>query len=168
MLLLLKNLLFTAIVPGTVAVYIPLRLVAARTGTLIADWDAWQVAALLPLLIGAAIYFWCLLDFAVRGRGTPAPIDAPRQLVVRGLYEYIRNPMYVGVLLVIVGWSMFFRSWRVLAYAAAVGLCFHLFVVLVEEPVLRGKFGEGYLSYCRRVGRWIPRPARNLSGRGDG
>ncbi len=160
MLLLLKNFLFTVIVPGTVAVYVPLRLISGSTGTLRPDWGAWQIAALLPLSIGTAIYFWCLWDFAVRGRGTPAPIDAPRHLVVYGLYKYVRNPMYIGVLLVIVGWAMFFRSGRVLVYGAAAALFFHLFVLLVEEPLLRDKFGEAYLNYCARVGRWLPRLVR--------
>lgn len=157
MLLLLKNLLFTMFVPGVVAVYIPIRLIASRAGTVKPDWRAWQIAAMLPLSIGAAIYFWCLWDFAIQGRGTPAPIDAPKHLVVRGLYNYIRNPMYIGVLLLIAGWAMFFQSRDVLIYGAIVGLFFHLFVVLVEEPLLRKKFGEAYLSYCARVGRWVPK-----------
>jgi protein-S-isoprenylcysteine O-methyltransferase Ste14 len=156
MLLLIKNLGFTILVPGTVAVYLPLRLVGSRFELLTGAWGIVQATALLPLAIGAAIYFWCLWDFAVHGRGTPAPIDAPRNLVARGLYGYTRNPMYIGVLLVIVGWSVFFRSWPLLLYAVAVGLLFHLFVRLVEEPILRKKFGESYLSYCRRVRRWLP------------
>lgn len=160
MLLLLKNLLFTLLVPGTVAVFIPLRIAASSNGAFVPGWRAAQIASLLPLSVGAAIYFWCLWDFAVRGRGTPAPIDAPRRLVVRGLYRYVRNPMYVGVLLAIVGWAMFFQARMVLFYGAAVGICFHLFVVLVEEPQLRKKFGEQYHSYCEQVGRWVPRGGR--------
>jgi protein-S-isoprenylcysteine O-methyltransferase Ste14 len=96
----------------------------------------------------------------VRGHGTPAPIDAPKHLVVHGLYKYVRNPMYIGVLLVIVGAAVLFQSRRVLVYGAIVGLFFHLFVVLFEEPLLRKKFGESYLSYCRGVGRWVPRLGR--------
>lgn len=160
MVLLLKNLLFTVLVPGTVAVYVPLRIIAGRGGIPRPEWGAWQIAALLPLSIGTAIYFWCLWDFAVRGRGTPAPIDAPSRLVVYGLYRYVRNPMYIGVLLVIIGWAMFFYSKSVVVYGAAVGLFFHLFVVLFEEPLLREKFGEAYRSYCQRVGRWLPRTGR--------
>ena len=64
--------------------------------------------------------------------------------------------MYVGVLLVIVGWAVFLQSWRILIYGAAVATFFHLFVVLVEEPMLEGKFGEAYLKYCHEVGRWLP------------
>jgi protein-S-isoprenylcysteine O-methyltransferase Ste14 len=160
LLLLLKNLLFTVLVPGTVAVYIPLRIAASRIETLAPDWGAWQVAALLPLSIGTAIYLWCLWDFAARGHGTPAPIDSPKHLVVRGLYQYVRNPMYIGVLLVITAWAMLFQLWRILIYGAAVGLCFHLFVVLIEEPLLWEKFGEEYISYCEQVRRWVPRVGR--------
>ena len=162
MLLLLKNLLFTVFVPGMVAVYLPLRVVTRPAATLAFDWRASQLAALLPLLVGAAIYFWCLWDFAMHGRGTPAPIDAPKRLVTRGLYRYIRNPMYVGVLLVIIGWAGFLPSGRILVYGAAVALFFHLFVVLVEEPLLESKFGEAYLRYCNEVGRWLPRMPRKL------
>ena len=159
MLLFLKNLLFTVLVPGTVAVYVPLRL-AAGGWVSPQRWGVAQYAALLPLACGCAVYFWCLWDFAAFGRGTPAPVDAPRRLVVRGLYRYVRNPMYVGVLLVIAGWALLFGSPRVLGYGAVVALFFHLFVLAVEEPTLRGKFGRSYEQYCREVGRWVPRAGR--------
>ena len=125
-----------------------------------------QSAALPALACGCAAYLWCLWDFAAFGRGTPAPLDAPKRLVARGLYRYVRNPMYVGVLLVIAGWALLFRSPRVLGYGAAVALFFHLFVVAVEEPTLRGKFGRSYEQYCREVGRWVPnpRPIRRRQG----
>jgi protein-S-isoprenylcysteine O-methyltransferase Ste14 len=158
-LLFLKNLLFTVIVPGTVAVYVPLSLAAGRGG-LPPGWGVAQYAALLPLASGCAVYFWCLWDFATFGRGTPAPIDAPRRLVVRGLYHYVRNPMYVGVLLVIAGWALLFSSRLILGYWFIVAVFFHLFVVAVEEPSLRGKFGKSYGQYCREVGRWVPRVSR--------
>ena len=162
MLLILKNLLFTVIVPGAVAVYVPLSLAGGREG-LPSTWGVVRFAALLPLISGCAVYFWCLWDFAVFGRGTPAPVDAPRRLVVRGLYRYVRNPMYVGVLLVIAGWALLFQSLRLLGYGLIVAIFFHLFVMLVEEPSLRGKFGNSYEQYCREVGRWVPRVSR---GRG--
>ena len=158
-LLFLKNLLFTVLVPGAVAVYFPLWLAGGRVAWP-PGWGLMQSAALLPLAAGCAAYFWCLWDFATFGRGTPAPVDAPRRLVVRGLYRYVRNPMYVGVLLVIAGWALLFQSARILGYWAAVALFFHLFVVAVEEPSLRGKFGRSYERYCREVGRWVPRAGR--------
>jgi protein-S-isoprenylcysteine O-methyltransferase Ste14 len=159
-LLLLKNILFTVLVPGTVAVYIPLRIAARPAAAPLDDWRAWQITAILPLLLGAAIYFWCLWDFATSGGGTPAPIDAPKRLVVRGLYRYVRNPMYLGVLLVIAGWAVFFRSWQILLYGAVVWMFFHLFVLSVEEPMLGRKFGETYLGYSKDVRRWLPGAGR--------
>ena len=157
MLLLFKNLLFTVLVPGTVAVYIPLSIAASTSGPHSPAWGIWQLISLIPISTGAAIYFWCLWDFAMHGHGTPAPIDAPKQLVARGLYRYVRNPMYIGVLLVIGGWAVYFQSWGIVVYVAAIGLFFHIFVVKVEEPILRRKFGEGYLNYSNEVGRWVPR-----------
>jgi protein-S-isoprenylcysteine O-methyltransferase Ste14 len=73
------------------------------------------------------------------------------------MYRYVRNPMYVGVLLVTAGWAIFFWSWALLLYGLAVWIIVHLFVVLVEEPVLEQKFGEAYLRYREEVGRWVPR-----------
>jgi len=155
MLLFLKNALFTVLVPGTVAVLVPYGILAR--GGAVLDLEPFRALPAAPLLaLGAATYFWCLWDFAVAGRGTPAPIDPPRQLVARGLYRYVRNPMYVGVLLVIVGWSALFDSVALLSYAAAVAVAFHLFVVLIEEPMLRRRFGPAYDAYCGAVRRWIP------------
>jgi protein-S-isoprenylcysteine O-methyltransferase Ste14 len=155
LILFLKNLLFTVLVPGTVAVLLPWRLASARLASrplTVTDW----LPAAPAFLAGASIYFWCLWDFGRTGRGTPAPIDPPKTLVVRGLYRYVRNPMYVGVLLVIAGWALLSRSRDVVLYGVAVALAFHLFVMLVEEPILRSKFGESYNAYCRTVSRWWP------------
>jgi len=154
MALLLKNLLFTFIVPGTVAVYLPLSIARRHAH---ASGGALLIAVLL-LGLGTCIYSWCVWDFAVFGRGTPIPIDAPKKLVVRGLYQYTRNPMYMGVLTVILGWVAFFQALSLLIYALAVFACFQLFVVLYEEPHLQREFGREYESYREGVGRWLPRP----------
>jgi len=153
MALLIKNLLFTLIVPGTVGVYLPLTIAGERapaTGVMFA-------LAAVVLAAGVSIYAWCVWDFATFGRGTPAPIDAPKKLVVRGLYAYIRNPMYVGVLTFILGWTVLYRAMPLAVYMAVVATCFHAFTVLYEEPHLRGEFGRQYDDYYARVGRWIPR-----------
>ena len=124
MLLFLRNLAFTLIVPGTVAVYVPLyvarNVTSGPTGAL--------VAGSVLIFLGAAIYLACQWDFAIWGRGTPAPIDAPRKFVSRGLYRYVRNPMYLGVLTVILGWAAVFQTTKLLWYAFGVGTAFHLFV----------------------------------------
>lgn len=101
---------------------------------------------------------WCVWDFATFGRGTPAPIDAPKKLVVRGLYRCARNPMYVGVLAVILGWALFFRDPNLVLYALGIGICFHLFIVLYEQRHLAKEFGRQYEEYCSRVAPWLPGP----------
>jgi protein-S-isoprenylcysteine O-methyltransferase Ste14 len=158
--LLLKNLLFTVVVPGTVAVYVPLLIASERPPA-----PAGALAAAVALLaVGGAVYAWCVWDFASFGRGTPAPIDAPKKLVVRGLYRYTRNPLYVGVLTVILGWTVFFAAATLVLYAFFVGLGFNLFIRLYEEPQLRRIFGAQYEDYCARVGRWLPWPPRHPAG----
>ena len=151
--LLLKNVLFTLVVPGTVAFYLPLLIAADLP-------PASGLRLLLAIALvaaGTAIYLWCVWDFATFGRGTPAPIDAPKRLVVRGLYLYVRNPMYVGVLSVLSGWVVLFGATGLLAYALCAWLFVHLFVVLYEEPHLGRLFGAEYHDYCATVGRWLPR-----------
>jgi len=148
----LKNLLFTIIVPGTVGVYVPRWIASDRP---VASGPAFLAATFL-LVVGSGIYARCVWDFATFGRGTPAPVDAPRRLVVRGLYRYVRNPMYVGVLTVIFGLAMLYADRDIAVYGLLVGIAFHLFVVLYEEPALRGAFGHEYERYVSRVPRWIP------------
>jgi protein-S-isoprenylcysteine O-methyltransferase Ste14 len=157
--LFLKNVVFTVFVPGTVGGYLPYAIGSrAAVGGGGGPLDAGRLLVAAPLfLVGAAIYFWCLWHFAVTGRGTPAPIDPPTRLVVRGLYRRVRNPMYVGVLLVVAGWALYYRSIRVIEYAVALAVLFHVFVVFVEEPLLRRRFGAAYDDYTRTVGRWVPR-----------
>ncbi|HTD53691.1 MAG TPA: isoprenylcysteine carboxylmethyltransferase family protein [Thermoanaerobaculia bacterium] len=120
------------------------------------------------LAAGAAVYLWCAWDFATTGGGTPAPIDPPRSLVERGLYRHVRNPMYLGILLLLGGEAMLFRSRALLAYAGLVFLFFFLFVVAYEEPALRRKFGQTYERYCDRVPRWIPQFRADRGGRSEG
>lgn len=155
--LFLKNALFTVVVPGTVGVTVPLWLALRNGAPAWPPWGGQQIAALVPLTLGAAVYFWCLWNFATAGHGTPAPIDPPRCLVIRGLYRHVRNPMYLGVLAVIVGWTVFFASGLIARYAAGIALMFYLIVLIVEEPVLRRQFGADYERYCHEVRRWLPR-----------
>ena len=109
------------------------------------------------LLLGLPLFVTFLGRFVREGHGTPAPVAAPERLVVGGAFRYVRNPGYVAVVSMVVGQGLLFASKPILAYAAGLALAFHLFVVLYEEPALRGRFGEQYASYCRRVPRWIPR-----------
>jgi protein-S-isoprenylcysteine O-methyltransferase Ste14 len=150
-----KTLIFTVFAPGTVGVYIPYRLRGPGPHAI----SALGAFGLAPVAVGAAIYLWCAWDFATFGRGTPFPLDAPKQLVARGLYRFVRNPMYVGVLLAIFGQALWFGSVPTLWYGLATALVFHLFVVFYEEPALLRQFGDSYAQYLRTVPRWMPKPA---------
>ncbi|MBV9210974.1 MAG: isoprenylcysteine carboxylmethyltransferase family protein [Acidobacteria bacterium] len=153
---LIKTIIFTFLVPGTVTVLVPYWLLSSSSAQPPMRVGGFRYLGVLPILVGAGIYVWCAWDFTFAGRGTPAPIDPPRELVVRGLYRYVRNPMYVGILSILLGEALLFSSWRLLEYAAVVFSFFFLFVALYEEPMLRGKFGESYRRYCKSVPRWIP------------
>ncbi len=154
-----KTLIFTIIVPGSIIALIPYLLLSRYPPALV-DIRSFQLLGLAPMAIGVAIYFWCAWDFASTGKGTPAPIDPPKHLVARGLYRYVRNPMYLGVLLTLLGGAWFFSSWALVIYAAIVITWQHLFVVFYEEPALKRKFGESYSDYVARTPRWIPKLSR--------
>jgi len=154
MLPILKTLLFTVLVPGTVAVYVPYRI--ARPTRPI-EVSALGVLGVLMFGCGALIYLSCAWHFAWTGRGTPAPIDPPKVLIVRGLNRYVRNPMYIGVLTMILGQSALFASPQVLYYGAFFFVAANLFVLLYEEPALRKQFGASYEEYLRTVPRWVPK-----------
>lgn len=156
---LLKTAVFTVFVPGTAAGIVPwwLRHNASIAVTGVQRWTAFAAIA-----IGISIYlytaFW---GFALMGGGTPTPIAPTKILVVRGLHRFVRNPMYIGVGLVIGGQAWLFHSLPTAIYLACFGLTVHLFVLLYEEPTLRKQFGGEYERYRETVARWIPK----LSGR---
>ena len=152
----LKTLIFTVIVPGTEAILIPYLLLSSGFEIFSRGLGVVRFLGLLPIVIGALIYFRCAWDFTFSGSGTPAPIDPPKKLVVRGFYRFVRNPMYIGVSLPLFGEALLFESATLLVYAAVVLLTFHLFVMCYEEPHLRRKFGDSYKSYCDAVPRWLP------------
>ncbi len=114
-----------------------------------------QPLGLILLAIGSFALVWCVRDFFVSGKGTLAPWAPPKTLVVVGLYRISRNPMYVAVVLVLLGWSVSFASTGLLAYTVAVAIGFHLRVVLGEEPWLARTHGRQWAQYVRRVRRWI-------------
>ena len=152
----LRNVLFTVVMPGTVGVYLPWLILTA--GGANPEPTVWPAVVLTGL--GAALYFWCLWLFATRGRGTPAPWDAPRRVVDTGPYGWVRNPMYLAVFLVVAGEALLFLSVPLLIDLGVVALVVQLFVVGYEEPTLTELFGDEYSAYRRRVPRWIPRPPR--------
>jgi protein-S-isoprenylcysteine O-methyltransferase Ste14 len=155
--LFLRVLLFTILVPAGVTVWIPIFGLRLQQGPRLAALEDIHRLGFVLISLGVAIYLWCAWDFASSGRGTPGPYDPPRYLVARGLYRYVRNPMYIGVECVLLGEAILFASSGLLVYAVLVGVLFHLFVLAYEEPSLRRKFGSEYEAYCRRVPRWLPR-----------
>ena len=150
----LKTILFTLVVPGTVAILVPRWLLGGFRSPQNRPLT-WLGAAVF--VVGATIYFRCAWEFAVRGLGTPAPIAPTKYLVTTALHRYIRNPMYVGVALAILGEAALFHSLHVAEYAGCMLATAHLFVVFYEEPTLHRQFGESYDEYRRSVPRWIPR-----------
>jgi len=151
----LRALLWSAIFVGTVAGYVPWRFfgfvpgrirLASVTGGL----------GLLLVAAGGLLALACVTEFVRTGLGTPAPMDPPRELVARGPYRYVRNPMYVGVFTVLCGEALLVRSYALLGWAVAWLAIIHLVVVVYEEPTLKAKFGASYERYTRRVGRWWP------------
>lgn len=120
----------------------------------------WRWIAAMPSVLGFSVALGCVWDFGWTGRGTPAPIAPPKNLVVVGPYRYVRNPMYLGFATGWIGlWVVFGHAIPSFMLAvAAVALGVHLFVVFYEEPTLRKKFGGAYIEYCRNVRRWRPRP----------
>lgn len=153
--LLLKNVIFTLLVPGTVAVFVPYRILTSSGRLHLHQNGVARFLGIALILFGGALYLWCVWGFGHVGQGTPAPIDPPKKLVVSGPYRLTRNPMYAAVLSVIVGESVWFSSGRLLWYALVVLAAFYTFVVFYEEPTLRRQFGRSYESYCTRVPRWL-------------
>lgn len=150
----LRSLLFLILAPGMVAGYIPLALL--RRGQQV-ETGIFAYLAVPLWLLGGVILLWSFWNFLKEGRGTPAPIDPPKELVKTGFYRYVRNPMYVAVLSIIIGHFLWFEYWNLLIYAIVVFVAFNSFVAYYEEPTLKRKFGSSYEDYLKRVPRWIPR-----------
>ena len=153
-LLALRSLFFLALLPGTVAGYVPFLIVRATRGSFDVTMSLMTVLAATFIVLGVFVLLRCVWDFFFAGEGTLAPIDPPRHLVVRGLYRYTRNPMYNGVLAALLGEAWLFQSRALLLYAAAICILFHLFVVLYEEPALETAFSDSYRRYRQHVPRW--------------
>lgn len=155
---LLGTLVFLALAPMTVAVLVPWWIAGWRTQDVL--FPGARLAGALLALAGLAVLLESFFRFALRGRGTPAPILPTRHLVVSGSYRFVRNPMYVAVVSLIAGQGLLLGEVRVIGYAALVWLALHLFVLGYEEPALRRTFGAEYDAFRASVPRWIPRSPR--------
>ncbi|HEV8599730.1 MAG TPA: isoprenylcysteine carboxylmethyltransferase family protein [Gemmatimonadales bacterium] len=136
--------------PGTVAFLVPLFLFRPALG-----WPSFRLIALLPLGVGSCLLLWCVRDFYVTGKGTLAPWSPPRNLVIVGAYRWSRNPMYLAVFLILLGWAVGFGTRGLWIYAVGMLLVFHLRVVGFEEPWLARQHGEAWLRYKAQVPRWL-------------
>ena len=159
--LLLRSLFFTFLLPGTVTLLIPYWIISSGDVRIFLDRNVLRYFGIPLIMIGAAGLLWCIWQFFSEGRGTLAPVDSPKHLVVRGLYKYVRNPMYVSVVTMLIGEAIFFMSKAIIIEAGIFMGLAYLFVVFYEEPTLRQQFGESYERYSQTVGRWIPRSRAN-------
>ena len=154
-LLALRSLLWTILLPGVVAGYVPWTYFGLSATEI--DWrEPLDVVGVACAAIGILLLAACIVEFARSGRGTLSPVDPPRHLVVRGLYRYVRNPMYLAVTLILLGEAALLHSRDLVIYWTGFFVAANLFVIAYEEPYLRSRFGASYEAYTRQVGRWIP------------
>jgi|SRR5271157_4159935 len=156
-----RTITYATLFIGFVLIYLPAR-VLSWSGIVRPPAIEWpQIAGMALGGAGAVVALCCVFTFAFIGKGTPAPFDPPRKLVIRGPYRFVRNPMYIGASAALAGAALFYRSAALLAFICLFLLATHCFVVWYEEPTLRRIFGREYEAYCRRVRRWRPggRPA---------
>jgi len=166
----LGSAVFFCVAPGLAAGVVPGAIAGWHIGPPFLGLDLFRVIGAALIIIGTAGLLDSTARFALLGRGTPAPFAPPANLVVSGLYRYVRNPMYVAIVAAIFGQALLFGSMLVLGYAGVVWYVFHLFVTKCEEPVLLLQFGESYGLYQAGVRRWLPRikPWSPIEGGGHG
>lgn len=155
----LGSALFFVVAPSTLAGLIPWSVTRWELGPPFFGLELARVVGVILILAGVPGLVDSFARFALQGLGTPAPIAPPRNLVVTGLYRYVRNPIYVAVVAIVLGQAVLFGHWGLIVYGALLWLGFHLFVVAYEEPTLEQTFGGEYEAFRANVPRWIPRLA---------
>jgi protein-S-isoprenylcysteine O-methyltransferase Ste14 len=154
---LLATAVFLCLAPGTVAGLIPFWISGWHFQPPFLGLEPVRWFGVLLIALAAPVLLESFARFALEGLGTPAPVLPTRHLVVKGFYRYMRNPMYVAVLSIIVGQALLLGSGYLLVYAVVVWAGFLGFVLSYEEPKLRKTYGAEYEAYCARVRRWVPR-----------
>lgn len=155
----LKTILFFLLIPGLCLGAVPAWVIQTTQALFSFGFFRWLAVPLA--LAGWGIVIWCCWNFTVQGRGTPNPLDPPRELVVVGFYRYIRNPIYIGATILLIGYVFWSPSLPILLMPVICFVAASLFVRFYEEPHLRKTFGAAYENYCRSVPRWIPRGRRS-------
>ncbi len=153
----LGSALFFAVAPSSVAGLVPWWMTRWEFQPPFFDLDATRAVGILLIVAGLPGLVDSFVRFALQGLGTPAPIAPTQNLVVTGLYRYVRNPIYIALVAVILGQAILFGDWRLMVYGGFMWLAFHAFVVAYEEPVLAQSFGTQYEDFRANVPRWIPR-----------
>jgi len=148
---------FLVLAPGTFDVYVSWAISRWRVHAPFPGFTALRIVGGLLIAAAIPILLESFARFALQGVGTPAPVFPTQRLVVKGFYRYVRNPMYVAVVSIVLGQALLLGNLRVLAYGAIAWLATHLFVLSYEEPTLRRSYGAKYEAYCTHVPRWIPR-----------
>jgi len=151
----LKTILYMGGMHGFFTVYFPFQL--ASHDEPFADFAWFKYSAILFWTLGAWIVIHCSVDIIRRGGGTPAHLDPPKQLLSAGIYRHVRNPIYLGALIVQMGYIIWFGSALAIVYTVLFFLAFHFLIIVVEEPILRNTFGAAYEDYQKRVPRWVPK-----------
>jgi protein-S-isoprenylcysteine O-methyltransferase Ste14 len=151
-----RAIVYSTLFIGLLLIYLPTRVLSWSGIVRPPAIERPQIAGIILGSAGAAVALWCIFTFARIGRGTPAPFDPPRRLVIRGPYRFVRNPMYIGAGLALGGAALFYKSVPLVIYAGVFLLACHLFVLSYEEPTLKQSFGPEYEAYCQRVSRWWP------------
>jgi protein-S-isoprenylcysteine O-methyltransferase Ste14 len=153
---LIRALTYATLFAGFLLWFVPAEILAMTGLRAPRDFGVSQALGILVGIVGLGLALSCVLAFATQGKGTPAPFDPPRRLVIRGPYRLLRNPMYFGAGLWVLGLAMFYQSRWLVLYTAVFMVIAHVHVRLYEEPTLRRMFGDEYREYCRRVRRWQP------------
>lgn len=168
MLILIRALIYATIFISALLLFVPAQILSWSGIIRPESPGAAQWVGAAVRVLGLSLALSCVVAFALIGKGTAAPFDPPRRLVIRGPYRLVRNPMYIGAGVGLAGAAAFYRSWWLVAYLGLLWLLVHLLVVFYEEPTLRRLFGQEYDDYCRRVRRWWPSSRNDPSGGGHG
>ncbi len=151
-----RNLAFTILQPGLVACLFPYLLEREKINLFFENpFHIWQYSGLVIFIAGWGIVIYCVYRFAIEGKGTLSPADPTKNLVIKGLYRYSRNPMYIGVVLALAGISLFATSLMLGIYSLLIFIIFDLFIRFVEEPRLERDFKAPYVNYKKEVRRWL-------------
>jgi len=136
---------------------IPFKILSSPNHVNLFEFGEFRYFGVLPIVMGVIVYLWCSFAFVFTGKGTPIHTMPPKKFVVKGLYRYVRNPMYLAFCLVLTGETLLFQSQGLLFYLLIMSGLFNIHLMVFEEPGLRKRFGDSYIQYCKSVDRWIPR-----------